>query len=79
MTGPINLGNDSEFTMLELAEKVIKLTGSSSQLIYKPLPMDDPRKRRPDLSQAKEKLGWKPSVALEEGLMKTIGYFTGVL
>ncbi|MGY2464166.1 UDP-glucuronic acid decarboxylase family protein [Vreelandella sulfidaeris] len=79
VTGPINLGNDSEFTMLELAEKVIKLTGSSSQLIYKPLPMDDPRKRRPDLSQAKEKLGWKPSVALEEGLMKTIGYFTGVL
>lgn len=79
VTGPINLGNDGEFTMLELAEKVIKLTGSSSQLIYKPLPMDDPRKRRPDLSQAIEKLGWKPSVALEEGLKKTIGHFRGVL
>ena len=77
--GPVNLGNDGEFSMRELAEKVIKLTGSSSHLSYHPLPMDDPRQRRPDLRQAAEKLGWAPSVALEEGLTKTIDYFTGLL
>ncbi|MBB3229557.1 UDP-glucuronic acid decarboxylase family protein [Halomonas stenophila] len=79
LVGPINLGNDGEFSMKELAEKVIRLTGSRSQLSYHPLPMDDPRQRRPDLRQSKEKLGWKPSVALEEGLTRTIDYFIGLL
>lgn len=77
--GPVNLGNDGEFTMSELAEKVIRLTGSHSQLSYHPLPMDDPRQRRPDLRQAEQKLGWAPSVALEEGLTKTIAYFADLL
>ncbi len=77
--GPVNLGNDGEFTMRELAEKVVRLTGSSSQLSFHPLPMDDPRQRRPDLRQATEKLGWMPTVALEEGLIKTIDYFSALL
>ena len=75
VTGPINMGNCGEFTMLELAEKVIRLTNSSSKLIFKPLPPDDPRQRRPDIALAKEKLAWQPSVSLEEGLKKTIEYF----
>mgnify|MGYP006400104947 CR=1 FL=1 len=75
ITGPINIGNCGEFTMLELAEKVIRLTNSSSKLIFKPLPPDDPRQRRPDIALAKEKLAWQPSVSLEEGLKKTIEYF----
>ena len=74
-TGPINLGNPGEFTMLELAEKVIKLSGSSSKIVHKPLPKDDPQQRRPDISKAKSKLGWEPAVALDEGLEKTIAYF----
>lgn len=75
-TGPVNLGNPGEFTMLELAEKVLKLTGSKSKIIYQPLPGDDPKQRRPDISLAKEKLGgWQPKVQLEEGLIKTIAYF----
>jgi len=74
-TGPINLGNGSEFTMRELAEKVIRLTRSKSQLIFQPLPQDDPRQRRPDLGLAKEKLSWQPSIALDEGLKMTINYF----
>jgi len=73
--GPINVGNPNEFTMLELAEKVIKLTGSKSKLIFKPMPKDDPKQRKPDISLAKEKLGWEPKVQLEEGLMKTIEWF----
>ncbi len=74
--GPVNLGNPNEFTILELAEKVIKLTGSKSKLIYKPLPQDDPLQRQPDISLAKEKLnGWEPKIQLEEGLLKTIEYF----
>jgi len=77
--GPVNLGNDGEFSMRELAEKVIRLTGSSSQLSYHPLPMDDPRQRRPDLRLATEKLGWMPSVALEDGLVTTIEYFSNLL
>ncbi|HSP31068.1 MAG TPA: UDP-glucuronic acid decarboxylase family protein [Halomonas sp.] len=77
--GPVNLGNDGEFSMQELAEKVIRLTGSRSHLSYHPLPMDDPRQRRPDLRQAMEKLGWKPTVVLDEGLKKTVAYFTDVL
>jgi UDP-glucuronate decarboxylase len=74
-TGPVNIGNPSEFTMLELAEKVISLTGSQSKIIYQSLPADDPRQRKPDITLAKEKLGWKPKVALEDGLKETIAYF----
>ncbi|RJP57016.1 MAG: SDR family oxidoreductase [Candidatus Auribacter fodinae] len=73
--GPVNLGNPGEFTILELAEKVLKLTGSSSKIIFKPLPKDDPTQRQPDISLAKEKLGWKPVISLEEGLQYTIEYF----
>jgi UDP-glucuronate decarboxylase len=75
VTGPVNLGNPGEFTMLELAQAVIKLTGSKSELIFKPLPADDPKQRKPDIAQAKSKLGWEPKVPLEEGLKKTIQYF----
>ncbi len=74
-TGPVNMGNPGEFTMNELAKKVLKLTGSKSVIKYFPLPQDDPKMRRPDISQAKEKLGWQPSIDLEEGLDKTIAYF----
>ncbi len=73
--GPVNLGNPGEFTVLELAEKVLRLTGSRSGVEYRPLPSDDPVKRCPDISLAREKLGWEPRVALEEGLAKTIPYF----
>ena len=79
VTGPINLGNNSEFTIRELAEKVIKLTGSRSQLIFQPLPQDDPRQRQPDLTKAKALLDWRPKVALEDGLKETIGYFKRTL
>jgi UDP-glucuronate decarboxylase len=75
-TGPVNLGNPSEFTILELAEKIINLTKSSSKIIHKPLPSDDPTQRCPDISLAEEKLGWSPKIELEEGLSKTIAYFT---
>ena len=75
ITGPVNLGNPGEFTMLELAETVIKLTSSKSALIFKPLPADDPRQRQPDIAQAKAKLGWEPKIPLEEGLKQTIQYF----
>jgi UDP-glucuronate decarboxylase len=78
-TGPINIGNPGEFTMLELAEKVIKLTGSKSKLVHKPLPADDPRQRKPDISLAKQKLDWSPKVSLEEGLRQTIAYFRAML
>ena len=78
-TGPVNLGNPGEFTILELATKVIELTGSKSKLIHKPLPIDDPRQRRPDISLAKEKLGWQPTIHLQEGLIKTIAYFENLL
>jgi len=74
-TGPVNLGNPGEFSISELANLVIKLTGSSSELVFKPLPSDDPMQRQPDISLAKEKLDWKPTVNLEEGLKKTIAYF----
>jgi len=73
--GPINLGNPKEFTILELAEKVLELTGSKSKIVFKPLPEDDPMQRRPDISLAKEKLGWEPKVELDEGLRKTVEYF----
>ncbi len=75
VTGPVNLGNPGEFTMIELAETVIRLTDSKSKLVFKPLPSDDPKQRRPDISQAKEQLGWEPKVSLEEGLKHTIKYF----
>lgn len=76
--GPVNIGNPGEFTIRQLAEKVIELTGSSSQLVNLPLPKDDPLQRKPDISLAKEKLGWEPQVALEEGLTRTIAYFRSV-
>ena len=75
ITGPTNIGNPVEFTVRELAEKVIELTGSSSKIIEEPLPQDDPRQRQPNISKAKRDLGWEPSVPLEEGLVKTIDYF----
>lgn len=79
-TGPVNIGNPVEFSMLELAEKVIKLTHSKSKLTFKPLPQDDPTQRRPDISLAKKELnGWEPKVPLEEGLEKTIFYFKNLL
>lgn len=77
--GPVNLGNPGEFTMLELAEKVLKFTDSKSRLIHCPLPGDDPTKRRPDISLAKEKLNWQPEIKLDEGLLKTIEYFKSVI
>jgi UDP-glucuronate decarboxylase len=79
VTGPINIGNPGEFTMIELAENVIELTGSKSKLVYEPLPSDDPKQRKPDISLAKEKLDWEPVVPLREGLAKTIEYFDGLL
>ncbi|RKX38097.1 MAG: SDR family NAD-dependent epimerase/dehydratase [Verrucomicrobia bacterium] len=79
VTGPVNLGNPGEFTMIELAENVIELTGSKSKLVFEPLPADDPKQRKPDITLAKEKLGWEPIVPLREGLKKTIEYFDGLL
>lgn len=73
--GPVNIGNPAEVTMLELAEKIITLTGSKSKLAYKPLPTDDPRQRQPDITLAKSTLDWQPSVSLEDGLISTIDYF----
>jgi UDP-glucuronate decarboxylase len=73
--GPVNLGNPGEFTVLELAEIVLRLTGSRSKLTFKPLPQDDPARRRPDITKAKSVLGWEPKVALEDGLKETIAYF----
>lgn len=77
--GPVNLGNPNEFTIKELAEEVLALTGSKSQLINKPLPQDDPRQRQPDISLAREKLGWEPKIQLRAGLVKTIEYFDELL
>lgn len=77
--GPVNLGNPGEFTMLELAEKVIKLTGSSSKIVHKELPADDPKQRRPNIDLAKQKLFWEPEIELEEGLQKTIDYFRNIV
>jgi UDP-glucuronate decarboxylase len=74
-TGPVNLGNPGEFTIRELAEKVLKLTGSRSKLEFRPLPADDPMQRKPDISLAKRALEWEPKVALDDGLGKTIEYF----
>jgi UDP-glucuronate decarboxylase len=76
--GPVNCGNPREFTILELARKIIALTGSSSEIIFRPLPSDDPRQRKPDIALARQVLQWEPQVALEEGLKETIAYFRGV-
>jgi len=78
-TGPVNLGNPGEFTMLELAQKVVELTGSKSKIIYKTLPQDDPRQRQPDITLAKRKLGWEPKVKLDDGLARAIAYFDSFL
>ncbi|MDR3217904.1 MAG: SDR family oxidoreductase [Dysgonamonadaceae bacterium] len=76
--GPVNIGNPGEFTILELAEKIIQLTGSSSRIVFNPLPQDDPLQRKPDITLAKTKLSWTPQVQLEEGLLKTIAYFKSI-
>jgi UDP-glucuronate decarboxylase len=75
VTGPINIGNANEFTILELAEKVIALTGAKSRIVRKPLPSDDPVQRQPDLTLARAHLGWQATTTLEEGLQRTIAYF----
>jgi UDP-glucuronate decarboxylase len=79
LIGPINIGNPQEFTMLELANAVIDLTGSRSKVVHRPLPQDDPRQRRPDIAKARESLGWEPRTALKDGLSKTIAYFETLL
>jgi UDP-glucuronate decarboxylase len=79
ITGPINLGNPGEFTMMELAEAIIRLTGSTSRPVFRPAPVDDPRQRQPDITKARGKLGWEPKVALEQGLIQTIAYFDKLL
>lgn len=79
ITGPINLGNPNEFTIRELAEKVIELTHSKSSLVFRPLPSDDPLQRQPDIEEAKNRLNWEPKIQLEEGLRKAIRYFEGML
>lgn len=79
LTGPMNMGNSYEYTIKQLAETVIRLTGSGSKLIYKPLPSDDPMQRKPDISFAKNELGWEPKIQLEEGLVKTIEYFKSII
>jgi UDP-glucuronate decarboxylase len=76
---PVNLGNPYEFTMLELAQTVLKITGSSSSIEYKPLPQDDPRRRRPDISRAKALLDWEPKIQLEDGLLKSLNHFRSAL
>ncbi|MBU2554065.1 MAG: SDR family oxidoreductase [Bacteroidetes bacterium] len=78
-TGPVNIGNPGEFTILELAQKVIDIVGSSSKIVYEPLPSDDPMQRQPDITLAKEKLNWEPKIPLETGLVKTIEYFDQLL
>jgi UDP-glucuronate decarboxylase len=79
VVGPVNMGNPGEFTMIELAERVLRLTGSKSKLVFMPLPQDDPKQRQPDIARAKALLGWEPKVALEQGLERTIAYFRTVL
>ncbi len=78
-TGPVNLGNPNEMTIRELAETVVELCGSKSEIIYRPLPSDDPKQRKPDIGLAKERLKWQPTTGLREGLQKTINYFDGIL
>jgi UDP-glucuronate decarboxylase len=78
-TGPVNIGNPNEFTVLELASKIVALTGSRSEIVHHPLPNDDPRQRQPDITKARTQLGWQPEVALDEGLTKTIAFFRNML
>ena len=78
-TGPVNLGNPVEFTIKELAEQVVAMTGTKSKIVYKPLPFDDPKQRQPNISLAKQELGWEPDIELKEGLVKTIAYFDDLL
>ena len=78
-TGPANLGNPVEFTIKELAEQVVAMTGTKSKIVYKPLPFDDPKQRQPNISLAKQELGWEPDIELKEGLVKTIAYFDDLL
>ena len=75
ITGPVNIGNPAEFTVLDLANEIVDITGSSSELVFKPLPEDDPKQRRPDISMAENELGWRPKIQLREGLSKTVDYF----
>lgn len=78
LTGPVNIGNPGEFTMLELAQKIIELTGSESKIVYMPLPQDDPKQRKPVIELAKKELNWLPTIPLQEGLVKTIEYFKNI-
>jgi UDP-glucuronate decarboxylase len=78
VTGPVNLGNPNEFTIRQLAEKVVELTGAGSELVFEPLPSDDPMQRQPNIDQARDLLAWEPTVQLEEGLLKTIDYFSSL-
>jgi UDP-glucuronate decarboxylase len=78
-TGPVNLGNPNEFSILELAQKIINLTGSTAKIVHQPLPADDPLQRQPNITLAKERLGWEPKIELEEGLGRTIAYFKKTL
>ena len=77
--GPVNIGNPNEFTILELAEVVIEVTGSSSEIVYEPLPVDDPTQRQPDITLARTRLGWEPQVQLREGIERTAAYFARIL
>jgi UDP-glucuronate decarboxylase len=79
IVGPINLGNPDEFTIRELAELIIEMTGSRSKIVHRSLPQDDPQRRRPDISEAERLLGWRPTVRLKEGLAKTIPYFEDLI
>jgi UDP-glucuronate decarboxylase len=74
-TGPVNIGNPGEFTMLEFAEKVVSITGSTSKIVFQPLPQDDPKQRKPDISLARKELAWEPNISLEDGLKETVKYF----
>ena len=79
LTGPVNIGNPGEYTMVQLAETILRMTGSKSKLVFKPLPSDDPKQRRPDITIAKSQLGWEPKVSLEDGLAPTIAYFRALV
>ncbi len=79
VTGPLNLGNPDEFTIIDLAKRIVEMTGSSSKIVHRALPHDDPKQRQPDIEKAKQLLGWTPAVPLAEGLGRTIAYFDGLL
>jgi len=79
LTGPVNLGNSEEISIKKIADLVIKATGSSSEVVYQPLPPDDPLRRKPDISLARERLGWQPKIGLEEGLLEVVKYFRTII